>query len=147
VKKSEKKNKTTLPDTNVILRYLLRDHEELFERASAFFEEVRIGTRKALILESVLTECVYVLTKFYKVPRTETADKLQGILRYKGICNPDRQSLLNALGLYKATSADIVDCILHQKAEGTDMEPLSFDADVTKKLPKTASSRNKNDLG
>lgn len=145
MKEPGEKNRTVLPDTNVILRYLLRDHEEMYERASAFFEDVRVGERKALILESILTECVYVLTKFYEVPRTETADKLQGILRYKGICNPDRQSLLNALSLFKTTSTDIVDCILHQKAEGADVESFSFDSDVTEKLPKASSAGKQED--
>ncbi len=51
------------------------------------FEKVRSGAAKALILESVLVECVYVLVKFYKVPRGEAAGKLEAILGYKGIVN------------------------------------------------------------
>lgn len=64
--------RTVLPDTNVVLRYLLRDHEEHYVKAYAFFEAVREGKRRALLLDGVLVECVYVLTKFYRVPRTET---------------------------------------------------------------------------
>ena len=54
----------TLPDTNVILRYLLADVPEQFTTAKEFFEKVRTGVEPAVISESVLVECLYVLTKF-----------------------------------------------------------------------------------
>lgn len=57
-----------IPDTNIILRYLLKDDHQLFKRASELFEKVRIGDEKVIILESVFVECVYVLKKFYQVP-------------------------------------------------------------------------------
>src|SRR4030067_1689196 len=74
-----------LPDTNTILRYLLDDVPHLSAKASAFFEKVRVGKEKVLILESVLAECVYVLIKFYKAPKAEVVEKLKGLLLYKRI--------------------------------------------------------------
>jgi len=59
-----------LVDANVILRYLLRDNETLFQKASDVLEKVRTGEEKVVILESVLTECVYVLLKVYGVNRS-----------------------------------------------------------------------------
>ena len=44
-----------LVDANVILRYLLRDDERLFQKASEVLEKVRTGEDKVVILESVLT--------------------------------------------------------------------------------------------
>jgi predicted nucleic-acid-binding protein len=122
------KPKVALPDTNVVLRYLLRDREAQFARASTFFEEVREGKRSALFLEGVLVECIYVLTKFYGVPRLEAAGKLRALLQYKGMRNPDRLELLDALRRYAETNIDIVDCILLAKGAGEDMEVFSFDA-------------------
>jgi predicted nucleic-acid-binding protein len=52
---------SVLPDTNVVLRYLLKDVPDQFARAEQFFEEVRTGKTKAVMLESVLVECVYIL--------------------------------------------------------------------------------------
>ena len=60
------KRRASLPDTNFILRYLLRDNEEHFVEAADFFEKVRVGKEFAIISESVLVECLYVLTKHYK---------------------------------------------------------------------------------
>ncbi len=125
--------KVVLPDTNVVLRYLLRDHEAHYAQAHEFFEAVREGKRHALLLEGVLVECIYVLTKFYQVPRSEAAEKLQGLLLYKGMRNPDRGELLAALKRYEGTNLDIVDCILLAKGANEETEVFSFDADLRPK--------------
>ena len=124
------RHRTVLPDTNVVLRYLLRDHEEHYVKSRAFFEAVREGKRHALLLEGVLVECIYVLTKFYRVPRAEAASNLHALLQYKGMRNPDRQELLDALKRYSETKIDIVDCILIAKGAALDTEVFSFDADL-----------------
>ena len=126
--------KVVLPDTNVVLRYLLRDHEAHYALASEFFEVVREGQRQAVLLEGVLVECIYVLTKFYQVPRAEAAGKLHALLQYNGIRNPDRQELLDALKCYTETKLDIVDCILLAKGTAEHTEVFSFDADLRSKL-------------
>ena len=128
-----KKSKVVLPDTNVVLRYLLHDHEEHFTKASEFFESIREDKRQAILLEGVLVECVYVLTKFYQVPRAEAAGKLHDLLQYKGMRNSDRQELLDALKHYAETKLDIVDCILLAKGSDDNTEVFSFDADIRPK--------------
>ena len=119
-----------LPDTNTILRYLLKDNITQYDTASNFFEKVRSGNEKAIILESVLVECVYVLTKFYKVPKDESSVRLQELLRYKGIVNKDKKELTEALTMFADKNIDIVDCILCVKAENYNMALFSFDKDL-----------------
>lgn len=122
----------TLPDTNVILRYLLKDNPEQFATTEKFFENVRSGKERAVILESVLVECVYILTKFYKVPKGEAAEILSGLLHYKGIVNRDRETLLDALALYAGNNIDVVDCVLLAKAKHDNLRLLSFDKALNK---------------
>ncbi len=124
--------KTLLPDTNVILRYLLQDDENQYQKACSIFNEIRQGNRGAIILESVLVECVYILLKFYSVPRKDISKQLQGILHYKGIVNPDRDALIAALRIFEGTKFDTVDIILFTKAKHQDMEAFSFDRDLQK---------------
>ena len=117
-----------LPDTNTILRYLLGDEPRLYEKAAGFFEKVRVGDERAVILESVIVECVYVLTKFYKVPRGEVSAKLKELLHYKGVTNDDRDALIEALTTFvDKPSLDIVDCVLCAKAEAHNMPLFTFD--------------------
>lgn len=117
-----------LPDTNTILRYLLGDEPRLYEKAAKVFEKVRTGEEKVVILESVLVECVYVLTKFYKIPKKEASAKLQELLHYRGVMNDDRDELVEALTTFaEKSSLDIVDCILCSKARKSKMVLFTFD--------------------
>lgn len=121
-----------LADTNIILRYLLKDHKELFQKAFEYFEKVRTGKEEALILESVFTEVVYVLEKFYKVPRQEISDKLREFLLYKGIFSEDKKGLIRALRIFSSSNLSMVDCILCSKARGMGLEIFSFDERLNK---------------
>lgn len=117
-----------LPDTNTILRYLLRDEPRLYEKAAKILEKVRTGEEKVIILESVLVECIYVLTKFYKVPKKEASAQLKDLLHYKGVANDDRNELIEALTTFaEKPSLDIVDCILCAKAKKPNMMLFTFD--------------------
>lgn len=121
-----------LPDTNIIIRYLVADDPTLHERAREFFDKIKNGGLRAVILESVIAECIYVLTKIYKVPRDRAAGSLIDILHYKGIANDDQQELIQALSLFSEQSFDIVDCILCAKTVTTGDRLLSFDEDLNK---------------
>ena len=121
--------KVYLIDTNVILRYLLGDHPEFSPKAEAFMSDVSNGTKKVEIRDVVIVECVYVMEKYYEVPRSEILEKLSGILNFSGIVNPDRSEILEALLKYSNSNIDIVDCILatHSSPEKI---VISFDRDM-----------------
>ena len=127
-----RKPSRSLPDTNVVVRYLIGDDPVLFQKAKRFFDEVLEGGVKAVILESVLAECIYVLTKIYQVPREKAAASLIDILRYKGIANEDRRELIRALCLFSERGLDIVDCILCAKSSGGSNRLFSFDAELNR---------------
>lgn len=122
----------SLPDTNTIVRYLVADDHALHDKAKEFFDKVKHGTVKAVILESVIAECMYVLTKIYKVPLNRATGSLIDILRYKGIANPDQHELIRALTLCTEHGLDIVDCILCAKALSAEDHLFTFDADLNK---------------
>jgi predicted nucleic-acid-binding protein len=80
-----------------------------------------------VFLESVLVECLYILTKHYNVPKKEAAEALGGLLHYKGVVNRDKAALVEALALYGANNLDPVDCVLLAKAKQDSMRIFSFD--------------------
>lgn len=122
----------SLPDTNIIVRYLVKDNITLYTKAKDFFDKVRDGSEKAVILESVIAECVYVLTKIYQVPKNKASNSLIDILHYKGIANDDQKELIRALTLFSERGIDIVDCILCAKAAGSGDNLFSFDEELNK---------------
>lgn len=123
--------KVYLIDTNVILRYLLGDHAELSPKAEAFMVDVSEGAKPAEILDVVIVECIYVMEKYYQIPRSEISTKLSGIVNFSGIVNSDRSEILEALLKYNSTDIDIVDCILaaHSSPEKV---VVSFDKNMKK---------------
>ena len=123
--------KVYLIDTNVILRYLLDDHKLFSPRAKAFMQGVAKGAKKAELPSVVVVECVYVMEKFYEIPKNEVVDRLSRILNIKGIDNPDKSEILDALVKYENSGADIVDCILAAKSSPQRVI-VSFDKDFKK---------------
>ena len=123
--------KVYLIDTNVVLRYLLGDHPEFSPKAEAFMFDVSKGVKKAEILDVVIVECIYVMEKYYEIPKTEIVEKLSGILNFSGIVNPDRSEILEALLKYENSNIDIVDCILAARSS-PEKVVISFDKDMKK---------------
>ena len=117
-------------DANVVLRYLLRDDEKLFKKSFALLESVKSGKETIKITEGVLAECVYVLLKVYRVGRVVIAEKLGELFLYKGIGNPDRDDLIEALRIFGETQLSIVDCILCAKAINHAMILFTFDEEL-----------------
>ncbi len=122
----------SLVDTNVILRYLLQDDEVLFQEASAILEKVRAGQEKIILLESVLTECVYVLLKVYKIKRSAIAKSLIALLHYKGIANPDKADLISSIDIFSKTNLSFVDCILCARSTNNNMHLHTFDKELAR---------------
>ncbi len=120
--------KVYLIDTNIVLRYLLGDHPEFSPKAEAFMVDISKGVKKAEILDVVIVECIYVMEKYYEIPKTEIVEKLSGILNFSGIVNPDRSEILEALLKYENSNIDIVDCILAARSS-PEKVVISFDDD------------------
>lgn len=117
-----------LLDTNYILRYLLRDNEEMFATAN----EV-ISSQHCYILESVLAEVVYVLNGVYKAPKPLIAETLSQFISLNNISMPETESLLiTALDYYQSKNLDFVDCCLCSRKDGYEIK--SFDKKLTKCL-------------
>jgi predicted nucleic acid-binding protein len=72
-------------DTNFILRYLLADNSEMFDKAKAIFKEVNAGESTIILEQAVFTEVVFVLSSFYKVPKAEIVKILSDLLAYKRV--------------------------------------------------------------
>ena len=67
-------------DANVIIRFLVGDHREHLEIATEIFKKIELGEHGVEILESVVMESLFVLVKFYKLPKDEVIDDLKKLL-------------------------------------------------------------------
>lgn len=120
-----------LIDTNVVIRFLTKDHQELSNKSAEIFRKIEKGEIKAKITESVLAEIVYVIMKIYGKDREYTTNVVKKILALKGIVNRDKTRLKRALNIFANQKVDIVDALLlsHEKQC---LGILSFDKDLKK---------------
>lgn len=120
---------TSVVDANAILALLLGGERVHYHRARAFFEPVREGTASAYIPAAVIAECVYVLSRVYKVTRVDVAAKLLGLLDYRGVI-AESPAVRHALTLYRDRSVDFVDALVAATARERNWGVFSFDRDL-----------------
>ncbi len=124
---------TLLIDTNVIIRYLAGDHPEFLTQSTELFEQVERGATDIIILDSVVMEAFFVLTKFYKFPKPEVIDDLKTILAFTGVINEDKFQIIETLNLVLYKNIDFVDALLCVKSKLYGLELFSFDDRLNKR--------------
>jgi predicted nucleic acid-binding protein len=121
-------------DTNVILRYLVRDDEEKAQACLAVFQRAQTGSEELFTCESVIAEAVYVLSSHrgpYRLGHDEIAARLMPIVGLRGLRMPQKRVCERALEVYRASlSLDFEDAlaIAHMERQGI-AEVLSYDRD------------------
>ncbi|CAA6824398.1 MAG: Unknown protein [uncultured Sulfurovum sp.] len=105
-----------LLDANYILRYLIRDNEEMY-----LIAEKTILENACMVLNEVVAEVVYVLEKVYKVPKDELVDVVIAFLVQGNISMTTKKSdVIQALKYYTEKNIDFVDgylCALKDEYE------------------------------
>lgn len=120
-------------DTNLIIRYLTRDHPDQAARAFEVFQEMEKGTLRVTTSEAVIVEVVWVLSspKLYNVSREDIRKHLTNILSFRGLHLPHKRSYLEAVELYGSIPRlSFVDAlnVVHMKRRRISAI-LSFDTD------------------
>lgn len=111
-------------DTNVLLRYLLRDEPTQAARAAREIER----DERFLIGSVVLCELVWVLETGYGFSRIEIAATLEKILATAQFDIEGKDLALAALDDFKSSAADFSDCLLGRRNRGAGAaETVTFD--------------------
>lgn len=124
-------SKRRLVDTNLIVRYLVQDHEKHAKEAGKLFDACDRGDVVIVVLPVVLAECVFVLESFYEHPRGDIASALGRLISSPGV-EIDAAIHLDALDRYRKTKVHFVDCLIAATAATEDMPVASFDQDFRK---------------
>ena len=103
-------------DTNVLLRYLLRDDDAQSGRARRVFErEARI-----LITDVVLVETLWTLCgSRYRATRADAIAVVDKLLAEPNVRFEDDEAVWSALQAYRETDADFADALIVYKAAKT----------------------------
>jgi len=115
-----------LIDTNVILRFILNDNNEMTERAA---EIIASG---AYTRPEGIAEVVYVLKSVYSIPKDKIASIVCGLSNIIQIENSD--CVIYAINLFASVSLDFVDCLLIAYHRINHENVFSFDQKLNKHL-------------
>ena len=115
-----------LVDTNVVLRYLLRDNEK---QAQISKELIEGG---AYLLPEVLMETSHVLRTFYEVDRKNIAAQLLIVLNWVEMNHKD--VMIRAVEIFAETKLDFVDCILAAYHDVENHEVFTFDKKLKNRI-------------
>lgn len=120
-------------DTNILLRYLTRDHPAKAEACYQLLQRVKAGEEVVTTCEAILTEIVYVLSskKTYHLSREDIRARLSPILNLRGLRLKHRGMYLKALNLYTAhPTLDFEDAVAVSHMERQSItDILSYDTD------------------
>jgi predicted nucleic acid-binding protein len=125
-------SKQRLVDTNLIVRYLVQDHDKHARAAGKLFDACDRGDVGIVVLPVVLAECLFVLESFYKHPRTDIASALGRLISSPGVEISEVTVHLDALNRYKKTKAHFVDCVIAATAVAKNGSVATFDRDFRK---------------
>jgi predicted nucleic acid-binding protein len=125
-------SKRRLVDTNLIVRYLVQDHEKHAKAAGKLFDACDRGGVVIVVLPAVLAECVFVLESFYEHPRGDIASALGRLISSPGVEIAGAAIHLDALDRYRKTRVHIVDSLIAATAAAENTPVASFDQDLRK---------------
>ena len=112
-------------DTNYILRFLIKDNDEMYEIAKE-----AIKNNDCFIDNEVLAEIVFVLMKVYKISKNDIKNVLVKFLSFENIILNNKQTILKALELFDEKNIDFVDAILCAKSKKYEIK--TFDKKLNK---------------
>ena len=124
--------KRRLVDTNLIVRFLVQDHERHARAAGRLFEACDRGDVTIVLLSAVLAECVFVLESFYEHPREAIASALARLISSPGVEIGVGAIHLDALDRYRKSKVHFVDCLIAAAAAAENVPVASFDRDFRK---------------
>ena len=102
-------------DTNVLIRFLVRDDEAQFDRARKLIKREVSAGRRVFVNQLVLLETEWVLRSRYGVHKNQIMESISGLLDANDVQFEDEPSVEEALFIWRDTAADFADCLIGAK--------------------------------
>ena len=112
-------------DTNIVLRYLLKDDPALSPRALEI-----IAGNDCFVSRAALTEVVYTLESYYRSSRADIGRALDALLKVQRVTVEDRALTERALSWFKA-GMDFGDAMIAASSHGS-ASVATFDRDFAR---------------
>ena len=99
-------------DTNVLVRFLVRDDESQFEKARKLIKRDVTAGRRVFVSQLVLLETEWVLRSRYDLSKIEIIAAISGLLDATDVQFEDEPAIETALFVWKERTVDFADCLI-----------------------------------
>ena len=99
-------------DTNVLVRFLVRDDETQFEKARKMIKREIAAGRRVFVSQLVVLETEWVLRSRYGLRKIEIIAAISGLLDATDVQFEDESAIEEALFVWKDNAADFADCLI-----------------------------------
>ena len=120
-------------DSNIFLRYFLKENELVFRRLEKLFSEIILGNIIGVSNAMIIAEVVWVLSRSYKWNKEKICDNIEFILITPNIRFKDKAILVNAVNVYKEKNIGFIDAYNYSYMQYYSVNKIySFDRDFDK---------------
>ena len=102
-------------DTNVLVRFLVRDDEAQFEKARKLIKREVAAGSTVLVNQLVLLETEWVLRSRFSLAKNLIIQAISGLLDASDVRFEDEPAVEEALFIWKDSAADFADCLIGAK--------------------------------
>ncbi len=120
-------------DTNIFIRFLTRDDEQLYTGCVRIMEYVQMGKIIPYTSNIVILELFFLLTRQYKLPHQEVLDDIQKLLTLRNLTLVEKSDTKKALTLVANHTIKFADCLIATQIPAS-TRLLTYDRDF-EKLP------------
>jgi len=99
-------------DTNVLVRFLVRDDEAQFDKARKLIKREVTAGRRVFVSQLVLLEAEWVLRSRYGLHKPQIVEVVSGLLDATDVQLEDEAAIEEALFTWKDATADFADCLI-----------------------------------
>ncbi len=128
--------KVIIVDANIILRFLVKDNDDYFERSNAVFKQVSEGKVQIYISPLIIAEVIWVLYKIYKINKSDITEKLSNLISDKNIILKEKSIVLKSLKDFSdKNNISFPDAYIANASIDNSMEIYSFDKGLLSAYP------------
>jgi predicted nucleic-acid-binding protein len=99
-------------DTNILIRFLVRDDERQFEKARKLIRREVVAGRPVFVSQLVLLETEWVLRSRYDFQKDEIIGAIAGLLDAADVQLEDEREIEQALYVWKDNNTGFADCLI-----------------------------------
>lgn len=132
IRKNSSKMKVYYVDTNVFLRFFLKDILVQYEVAEELFKKAKDGEVKLVVAQITIFEIQFVLYTEYHFSKQEIIEKIQSLLAANYLHIQNKKVFKIAIAYFEKSKNSLADCFILAKAQSVNAELFTFDKKLKK---------------